>query len=72
MSAKIKDLESALAAAHLQMRAQTDPPEGSSKGYTGTRQRSYGVGTGSLAIDNEGVSQYFGDTSASEVSEPVL
>ena len=74
MTAKIKELESALAAAHLQIRQQSDPPEDlpSGKGFTGSRRRSYGVGTGSLAINNEGLARYFGDTSASEVSTLVL
>lgn len=70
MSAKIKELESALAAAHLQIRSQPGSPadEVDSKGVTGCRRRMYGVGTGSLAIDKEGLSRYYGDTSASEVS----
>lgn len=69
MSAKIKELESALAAAHLQIRSQSDSPqdETEGKGLIGCRRRMYGVGTGSLAIDNEGLSRYYGDTSASEV-----
>lgn len=71
MTAKIKELESALAVAHLQIRSRPDPPDEcqpENKGTTGARRRMYGVGTGSLAIDKEGLSRYYGDTSASEVS----
>lgn len=71
MSAKIKELESALAAAHLQIRTRSTSPEDrqpENKGVTGARRRMYGLGTGSLAIDEEGLSRYYGDTSASEVS----
>ncbi len=71
MSAKIKELESALAAAHLQLRVGTEPPEESQgrdpSTRTGVRRRSYGDGTGSLAIDQDGMSRYYGDTAASEV-----
>lgn len=72
MSVKIKELEGALAAAHLQIRTQSDSPEDApeKKGHAGARRRSYGVGTGSLAIDGEGLARYYGDTSASEVCLP--
>ncbi|EKM49978.1 uncharacterized protein PHACADRAFT_213749 [Phanerochaete carnosa HHB-10118-sp] len=68
MSAKIKELESALATAHLQIQTQSDPPEDAAakKGCTGSRRRSYGVGAGSLAINSEGLARYYGDTSESE------
>jgi hypothetical protein len=75
MTAKIKELEFALAAAHLQIRANSDPPESpgdTTKSLRDNRRRSCGVGTGSLAIDNEGVARYFGDTSAPEVSSQGL
>lgn len=75
MSAKIKELEYALAAAHLQLRAGSDPPEdGGDRNpdcYQTARRRSYGDSSGSLAIDQDGVSRYYGDTAASEVC-PVL
>ena len=68
-AAKIKELEDALAMAHLQIRAQSEPPEDKTeaKELTGARRRVCGVASGSLAIDREGLSRYFGDTSASEV-----
>ena len=74
MSAKIKELECALAAAHLQLRAGSNPPDDAGDrtdrnpdwGPAGQR-RSYGVNSGSLAIDQEGVSRYYGDTASSEV-----
>lgn len=72
MTAKIKELEDALAAAHLQIRQSTsEPPEETHpthEGLVDARRRSYGTGTGSLALDDEGRAQYYGDTAASEVS----
>lgn len=70
MTAKIKELEDALAAAHLQIRQPaSEPPEethSTHKSLVGTRRRSYGTGTGSLALDDEGRARYYGDTAASE------
>ena len=71
MSAKIKELECALAAAHLQLRSGSEPPEESGdrtqEWHHTNRRRSYGESTGSLAIDQDGVSRYYGDTASSEV-----
>lgn len=71
MSAKIKELECALAAAHLQLRSGSDPPEDSVDRNPDmdpiARRRSYGESSGSLAIDQDGVSRFYGDTASSEV-----
>ena len=71
MSAKIKELESALAAAHLQLQATPEEPEDTDtrdpKKHGTSRQRMYGDSAGSLAIDPNGIAVYFGDTAASEV-----
>ena len=71
MSAKIKELECALAAAHLQLRSGSDPPEDSIDRNPDldpiARRRSYGESSGSLAIDQDGVSRFYGDTASSEV-----
>ena len=72
MSSKIKELESALAAARLQLSASTEPSEeidGREPGnQRSLRCRPYGVGSGTLAMDGEGVSSFHGETAQSEVS----
>ncbi|KAF7798671.1 hypothetical protein EIP86_009895 [Pleurotus ostreatoroseus] len=70
MSSKIKELESALAAARLQLSASTEPSE-EIDGREPDNQRSlrcrpYGVGSGTLAMDGEGVSSFHGETAQSE------
>ncbi len=70
MSAKIKELENALAAAHLH--AGLDLPGGDQDRdphhHYNERRRSYEESPGSLAMDQDGLSRYYGDTAASEVS----
>lgn len=72
MTAKIEELESALAAAHLQLHAATNgyvDRRPQTTVFTG-RRRPLGQSSGSLAIDQDGVSKYYGDTAASEVCLP--
>ena len=66
-AARIRDLEAALTPRQARdLRAQgADKPE--TQGPTGARRRMYGVGSGSLAIDKQGLSRYYGDTTQSEV-----
>lgn len=71
MEAKIKELESALANAHLQYGIDSEAEEeGDSRDpqCVRGRRRPYGEGSGSLAIDSDGVSRFHGDTAQSEVS----
>lgn len=72
MASKIKELESALAAARLQMNASVDPPEECDgrepDNQRPIRRRAYGEGSGTLAINEDGVSNFHGDTAQSEVS----
>ncbi len=68
MTAKIEELESALAAAHLQLHATADHVDhGPQTTLFTERRRPFFQGSGSLAIDQDGVSKYHGDTAASEV-----
>ncbi|KAJ3527260.1 hypothetical protein NM688_g8153 [Phlebia brevispora] len=70
MTAKIKELESALAAAHLQLRSGNYQSEYSRErnfqNSLSCKRRPYGGSPGSLAIDQDGVSRYYGDTASSE------
>ncbi|KIP10047.1 hypothetical protein PHLGIDRAFT_125875, partial [Phlebiopsis gigantea 11061_1 CR5-6] len=63
-TARIRDLEAALTQRQPRDRSAqaADKPESSA----GARRRMYGVGSGSLAIDKDGLSRYYGDTTLSE------
>ena len=72
MSTRIRELESALEAAHLQLRAENHRTDYSQKDPSNARRRPCGQGSGSLAIDQDGAARYYGDTASSEVRSPSL
>ena len=72
MSTRIRELESALEAAHLQLRAENHRTDYSQKDPSNARRRPCGQGSGSLAIDQDGAARYYGDTASSEVCPSCL